>query len=129
MNINFDKIHEYKLLYPLWAALLAFIYFFSLHPKSGALGGMVLVITGWTIPTVIVALLSWFIAQLLSRKLYARVIFAVLISMALGLNTKLFILNKAFHKPTVQMEIVDPIEVSNGVKINRNGFEEINRTE
>lgn len=76
-------------LLPVCAAVLVAVYVVSLHPITGFLGGLVFLLTGWAIPSIINLLLAAWCALMLAKPGWKRWALFLLISFTAGLNTSL----------------------------------------
>jgi hypothetical protein len=71
--------------------ILVGIYFGSLHPWSGCLGGFIFYVSGWAIPTVVNVLISYLFSFYCTgrmRPVFKGLLF-ITISFGLGVNTKI----------------------------------------
>jgi hypothetical protein len=71
------------------AAGVTLAWFASLHPLSGALGGLYFLLVGWAMPSMPVALLAIGLSRLVPAPLPARMVLAAIQSILFGLNTAL----------------------------------------
>jgi hypothetical protein len=92
----------------LLAVILALLYFVSLHPISGFLGGALFLLVGWLIPSLVNLLLSYSIAYVfIKNNIPLRLVICIIISALLGLNILLMnIINK---KNNYTISVVYPL--------------------
>lgn len=79
----------FRLGLPVYAAGLVWAYIFMLEPASGAIGGVLFLLTSWAIPTLVVCAVAVWIALLLPVKRSIQVAVSLVLSLLLGLNFSL----------------------------------------
>lgn len=87
-------------------ALLASVGFIAfLHPATGALGGVLMIMTGWALPTIIVTMLSLWVCGFFEGRVLRLAVFFV-VSWVVGLNVHLpGAIKQAFTSPQVDVRI------------------------
>ena len=68
-------------------ALSAVVFLAALHPVTGLIGGLVYLVTGWALPSIMVIAFALGLAWLVPASLAVRVGIAVVLAFVLGLNT------------------------------------------
>lgn len=74
---------------PICAAVLIAVYVTSLHPMTGALGGLIFLLTGWAIPSIVNLLLAAWCTLMLAKTNRQRWMLFLPISFLAGVNTSL----------------------------------------
>ncbi|MBF0375431.1 MAG: hypothetical protein HQL39_18720, partial [Alphaproteobacteria bacterium] len=99
---------------PLAAAFLAAVYVYSLHPASGAAGGLLFLLVGWAIPSVIPVLLALWVAALCRGMAVRVTVFALFLVLA-SANTNLpALVGQATSAPETEWRVERPIERREG---------------
>ena len=88
------------------AAASAILFLAALHPATGALGGIVYLLTSWALPSVLTGALALGFAWLLPIPLALRIVAALVLSFVIGLNTYLpKIAEAATYRPRVSSDV------------------------
>jgi hypothetical protein len=88
------------------AAASAILFLVALHPATGALGGIVYLLTSWALPSVLTGSLALGLAWLLPFPLALRIVAALVLSFVIGLNTYLpKIAEAASYRPRVSDDV------------------------
>ena len=85
------------------AAFGVVLFYVGLHPASGALGGIVHLLLGWLLPSLVVFALALGLAWLVPAPWPARIALALVLSCVLGLNTALMKISRVFaYAPAIK---------------------------
>lgn len=100
-------------------AIFLFLFFiFSLHPATGLIGGVYFTLTAWFIPSLINLLLSFWLANIIFKKPFYKLISLIFISIIFGLSLNLYLLIKKDNIDlTTKSEILKTIEYKEGVSV------------
>ncbi|MFL5105245.1 MAG: hypothetical protein ACJ8DX_04015 [Xanthobacteraceae bacterium] len=88
------------------ATTSAIVFLAALHPASGALGGLMYLLTFWALPSILVVALAFGLAWLIPAPVAVRIVVAFILSFLLGVNTSLPVLADIVrYKPLVSSEV------------------------
>lgn len=114
---HFKFFNEHNSIYLILAIILTGLFFFTLHPITGFLGGIFFYISEWIIPTAVNVLLSIWLTKLLIKKSEQRKIAFAVISILLGLNANLIKPFSQFDNPEVTKSISKVLNPEKGISV------------
>ena len=114
---------NYLLRAALYSCILIAVFIFTLHPISGAIGGIIITLFGWAIPSALNLTMSWGVSWFISSKKITRLDTMPLISLLLGLNTNIKHVFNYYSSINTESEIVEIIDAKDGIQTTQDWYD------
>lgn len=114
---------NYLLRAALYSCTLIAVFIFTLHPISGAIGGIIITLLGWAIPSALNLTMSWGVSWFISSNKIIRLVTMPLISLLLGLNTNIEHIFNYYSSINTELEIVEIVDAKDGIQTTQDWYD------